>query len=417
MISFSLNIQVFSLNPSLNRGECACKDNYVLWPKNGECYKAFTPGPCRVAEFIIPEPPLPPSEGPSTELVPLTRGGGSGGKCVQNPCPRAHLYFPEGDDGDTIKCHKVGSRGPCPLGELVVFEKYSGKSYRGECGCSPGYNQNYWPDTGMCYEWYSQGPCKESFLFQFNKDSGHTECVCDGQEGFMFWNETGQCYRVYTQGPCPDFAWLIPGEENNEVFCECRTGYHFDPVSYTCEKTITSVTPISPGPVAKRLEPLALPLLPYAGKRGSWAHLSLVEKLRQRQQLRRQQLLGAQTLPQTAPPPEPPIQWSKGIFVTPGHTGIARRNDAPEEDTTTAAAVTGDSGKGGPDYSWIAEQWERTGGVAPEKMVGAETEGGWGAKALPRVARNSRLADYSTGRGDIISRARSRRGRQRRRFL
>ena len=67
---------------------------------------------------------------------------------------------------------KVGSRGPCPLGQLVVFEKYSGKSYRGECGCSPGYNQNYWPETGQCFEWYTQGPCKDSFLFQYNRDSG-----------------------------------------------------------------------------------------------------------------------------------------------------------------------------------------------------------------------------------------------------
>ena len=67
---------------------------------------------------------------------------------------------------------QVGSRGPCPLGELVVFEKYSGKSYRGECGCSPGYNQNYWPETGQCYEWYTQGPCKDSFLFQYNRELG-----------------------------------------------------------------------------------------------------------------------------------------------------------------------------------------------------------------------------------------------------
>ena len=67
---------------------------------------------------------------------------------------------------------KVGSRGPCPLGQLVVFEKYSGKSYRGECGCSPGYNQNYWPETGQCFEWYTQGPCKDSFLFQYNRESG-----------------------------------------------------------------------------------------------------------------------------------------------------------------------------------------------------------------------------------------------------
>ena len=41
-------------------------------------------------------------------------------------------------------------------GQLVVFESYSGKSYRGDCGCSAGYNQNYWPKDGKCYEWYSQ---------------------------------------------------------------------------------------------------------------------------------------------------------------------------------------------------------------------------------------------------------------------
>ena len=72
---------------------------------------------------------------------------------------------------------KVGSRGPCPLGQLVVFEKYSGKSYRGECGCSPGYNQNYWPETGQCFEWYTQGPCKDSFLFQYNRDSGEQDTL------------------------------------------------------------------------------------------------------------------------------------------------------------------------------------------------------------------------------------------------
>merc|ERR1719225_995235 len=98
--------------------------------------------------------------------------------------PSGTIFDPE------VKCHKVGSRGPCPLGQLVVFEKYSGKSYRGECGCSPGYNQNYWPQTGQCFEWYTQGPCKDSFLFQYNRESGRTECVCDEQEGFVFWNET-----------------------------------------------------------------------------------------------------------------------------------------------------------------------------------------------------------------------------------
>ncbi len=95
---------------------------------------------------------------------------GDFGVCVKNPCPKAHLYFPDPGSGrDSVRCHKVGSRGPCALGQLVVFEKYSGKSYRGECGCSPGYNQNYWPEDGMCYEWYTRGPCKEFFLFQYNR--------------------------------------------------------------------------------------------------------------------------------------------------------------------------------------------------------------------------------------------------------
>ena len=129
--------QVFSLSGSA--GACVCKDNYVLWPENGECYKAFTPSPCRPEEFIIPKREEDRGGGGGREI----RDGGSVvGACVRNPCPRAHLYFPDGSDGGkSIKCHKVGSRGPCPLGDLVVFEKYSGKSYRGECGCSPGYNQ------------------------------------------------------------------------------------------------------------------------------------------------------------------------------------------------------------------------------------------------------------------------------------
>lgn len=32
--------------------------------------------------------------------------GSSVGKCERNPCPRAHLYFPDGP-GDSVKCHKV----------------------------------------------------------------------------------------------------------------------------------------------------------------------------------------------------------------------------------------------------------------------------------------------------------------------
>ena len=219
------------------------------------------------------------------------------------------------------------------MGQLVVFEKYSGKSYRGECGCSPGYNQNYWPDTGMCYEWYTRGPCKESFLFQYDKSAGRTECVCDEQEGFVFWNETEKCYRVYTQGPCPANAWLIPGDGDSggpldDVFCECVNGYRFDPETYTCVKT-------GHGGLSSSLPH-------HGGGRDPW--VSLLEKLR-RAQPRRMANAGAD-----------PIEWSRGVFVTPGHTGIDRRTFE------------------GPDYAWKS----------------ADGEGGWGAQALPRRGRSWR---------------------------
>ena len=278
---------MYELDPVSGYGECRCRDSYVFWYGNGECYKTFTPGPCQQGQFIVPS-----DHNPNT------------GRCVLNPCPRAHLFFPESNSTSMAsfvsglrsatpsrplegECYKVGSRGPCPLGELVVFERYSGKSFKGECGCSAGYNQNYWPETGQCFEWYTQGPCKDSFLFAYNRDKGQTECICDEQEGYVFWNETGKCYRVYSQGPCPNNAWLIPAEDLSEVFCECKTGFEFSPELYKCR-------PILP------LESLGFQILPYLDM--------MREKPRRREVNRRED------------PGEPRrgvINWTRGIFVTP----------------------------------------------------------------------------------------------------
>ena len=134
--------QVYQLNSKTGYGECHCRDNYVSWHSNGECYKTYTPGPCRPDQFIVPS----------------SRSHARGqGLCVRNPCPRAHLFFPGGglmspsasqrsykglvrrsgggylqdqaieEEEEDSRCYKVGSRGPCPLGQLVVFERYSGK--------------------------------------------------------------------------------------------------------------------------------------------------------------------------------------------------------------------------------------------------------------------------------------------------
>lgn len=80
---------MFQYSKMTQKGECLCKKGYVYWPLNGECYKAFTSGPCRPGQFLIPH-----SEDENI------------GQCVDNPCPRAHLYFPAEFD-DEVKCHKV----------------------------------------------------------------------------------------------------------------------------------------------------------------------------------------------------------------------------------------------------------------------------------------------------------------------
>ena len=215
--------QLFRHDPKSGRSGCQCKDRYVYWERTHACYREYTPGPCRPGQFLV-------------------KGSDGVGFCTKNPCGKAHLYFPSKEDPSQGHCHKVGGRGPCPEGQLVVFEAYSGKSYRGDCGCSSGYNQNYWPADGKCYEWYSRGPCPPSFLFKYNQEERTTQCVCDTGAGFVFWNETGRCYRVYTQGPCPDNAWLIPTGDLSEVYCECRNGFHFSPKDYVCRRTVVETT-------------------------------------------------------------------------------------------------------------------------------------------------------------------------------
>lgn len=60
--------------------------------------------------------------------------------CVPLPCPTGKLYFPTGSG-----CHKVGTQGPCPNGQVVLFQdsvktSVEGISYLGMCGC-PSINE------------------------------------------------------------------------------------------------------------------------------------------------------------------------------------------------------------------------------------------------------------------------------------
>ena len=102
--------QLFQVEPPKLKGSCICKPEHVPWD-DGQCYRLYTRGPCLKGEILFPNK-----------------------TCIENPCPKGKLYFPQ--DGS---CHRVGVRGPCARGQLVLFEpsvrsSVEGISYRGMCG-------------------------------------------------------------------------------------------------------------------------------------------------------------------------------------------------------------------------------------------------------------------------------------------
>lgn len=131
--------------------------------------------------------------------------------CISVPCKRGRLYFP-----NEKTCYKIGSQGPCPNGQVVLYDyntrpSIDGASYNGVCDCPGDLKFN-----NKCYE-------------DTNKLS------CDDTPGTVFIDRT--CYKLYTQGPCAKGEWLVPQRaprngrnwrENDvkvKARCACKPGY------------------------------------------------------------------------------------------------------------------------------------------------------------------------------------------------
>lgn len=163
---------------------CHCKPGHVPY-KNGFCYREYTRGPCQSGDMLVN----------STTCVPV-------------PCRRGRLYFPQ-----EKTCYKIGSRGPCPSEQIVLYDyntrpSIDGISYRGVCGCT-----NDLKNTGKCSE--------------------DTTLNCEDFPGTALLNNT--CYKLYTQGPCTEGEWLVAQRIPKGDFwqkdkipkarCECQPGY------------------------------------------------------------------------------------------------------------------------------------------------------------------------------------------------
>ncbi|XP_014612082.1 PREDICTED: uncharacterized protein LOC106791159 [Polistes canadensis] len=169
------------------RAKCKCKINHVLY-QDGLCYRLYTKGPCENGYMIT-----------------------NTSNCVEIPCRRRRLYFPEENT-----CYKIGTKGPCPNGQVVSYDynvrpSIDGISYNGLCGCT-----NDLKNTDKCME---------------NDNDSNS---CENIPGMVLMDK--KCYKLYTQGPCTAGEWLVARripknelwvneESQPKAICECRPGY------------------------------------------------------------------------------------------------------------------------------------------------------------------------------------------------
>nr|XP_014278166.1 uncharacterized protein LOC106682046 isoform X2 [Halyomorpha halys] len=202
-------------------GVCVCKEGYMKWKENDFCYQPFTRGPCQNGEMLD---------------LKYDKNG-SEITCVQVPCSTGKLFFPGGKG-----CHKVRTQGPCPAGQLVLYQdnidpSMNGISYLGICGCQniendSSFYTNYKNDKSATKTDCSEEQNVDNETMSSSNEKANIDDVCGSGYGFVLWKDNS-CWQLYSQGPCREGEWLVPdrgkGQRKGRGWligkCECRPGY------------------------------------------------------------------------------------------------------------------------------------------------------------------------------------------------
>lgn len=130
-------------------------------------------------------------------------------------CKKYHLYWP--DDGI---CYREYEQGPCPEGHRLVLDE---TSRRPICTC-PFFSAEY--ADGKCYQEFTQGPCPFGQLMILDRTTGRGKCGCDQSNRMYYHPPTEQCFELYHQGPCPEGHILSFNYGNLVPECKCKEGYY-----------------------------------------------------------------------------------------------------------------------------------------------------------------------------------------------
>lgn len=100
------NMYLYPGDGDASAWECDCIPNYLYFPLNHSCHRAYRQGPCELHNYVI----LPPGD-----VVP---------KCDRNPCLKDGLVPYEN------VCYTLPAQGPCPPTQHLDV---NGTTFQVEC--------------------------------------------------------------------------------------------------------------------------------------------------------------------------------------------------------------------------------------------------------------------------------------------
>lgn len=139
-----------------------------------------------------------------------------------NPCAKKSwqlLYWPQDHS-----CHRIFTQGPCRDTQEFYYNRTAGV---GACRCPRG-TLHYKP-TGLCYPEFTKGPCppRKYLAGDSVKEEGICQEFTKCPPRHVFWPRTNKCYEHHTQGPCLKGYLLFVNQETGFPDCGCDKNLMF----------------------------------------------------------------------------------------------------------------------------------------------------------------------------------------------
>lgn len=257
--------EVFIFNQTTQATQCQCSkhlNNYH--PETGQCFEKYTRGPCSPGMWLISHPHDLPQYSMPASMVPIAPRSAFSNKSRPTKHPKRRSSSSNRRNAASIKsltcaclpgfvyssdagqCYREYTQGPCRNGYIFIRadDEEVGTCWKNPCGRQ----ELYLPDSLRCFKIHSQGPCPEGQLVLADDQHGigyRGHCGCSPTNVQHYWPLDGKCYAHETRGPCRgNTVFSIRSGDGLTPSCTCPAGQVFFNTTRMCYK------PYSQGPCA-----------------------------------------------------------------------------------------------------------------------------------------------------------------------